>query len=54
MADGLARLGHDAIVGSNDQHDDVGDLCAAGAHGREGLVARRVQEGDLAPLYVTW
>jgi hypothetical protein len=43
--DGL-RL--DAVVGRDDQHDDVGDLGAAGAHGGERLVARGVDEGDLA------
>ncbi len=47
VVDGLDRLGHDAVVGGDDQHGDVGDLGAAGAHGREGLVAGRVQEGDL-------
>ena len=31
----------------HDQHDDVGHLGAARAHGGEGLVARRVEEGDL-------
>ena len=46
VADRLERLRHDAVVGRDDEHDDVGDLCAAGAHGREGLVARRVEERD--------
>ena len=30
------------------KHDDVGHLGTAGAHGREGLVAGGVDEGDLA------
>ena len=47
VRDRLARLRHDAVVGRDDEHRDVGDLGAAGAHRREGLVARRVEEGDL-------
>jgi hypothetical protein len=43
--DGL-RL--DAVVGRDDQHDDVGDLGTTGTHGGEGLVARGVDEGQLA------
>ena len=46
MIDGFDRLGHDPVVGGDDEHHDVGDLGAAGAHGREGLVARGVDEGD--------
>ena len=42
----LDRLGHHAVVGGHDQHDDVGGLGAAGAHGGERLVARGVDEGD--------
>ena len=48
VVDRLDRLRHDAVVGRHHQHDDVGGLGAAGAHGGEGLVARRVDEGDLA------
>ena len=47
VADRLDRLLHDAVVGGDDQHDDVGDIGAAGAHRGERLVARRVDEGDL-------
>ena len=39
-----ANLGHDAIVGSNHQDDDVGDRCAPGAHSGEGSMTRGVQE----------
>ena len=46
MVHRLERLRHDAVVGGHHQHDDVGDLGAAGAHQREGLVARRVEEHD--------
>ena len=52
VRDRLARLRHHAVVGGDDQHGDVGHLGAAGAHGREGLVARRVEEGDLAAVDV--
>ena len=48
VGDRLARLRHDAVVGGDDEHGDVGDLRAAGAHGRERLVARRVDERDPA------
>ena len=47
VVDGLDGLRHDAVVGGDHEDDDVGHLGAAGAHGREGLVAGRVDEGDL-------
>ena len=40
VVDGLAGLGHDAVVGRDDEDDDVGDVGSAGAHLREGRVAR--------------
>ena len=46
VLDCLFRLRHDAVVGRDDQHDDVSHLCAARAHRREGGVARGVEEGD--------
>ncbi len=46
MADGLDRLLLDAVVGRDHQHHDVGDVGAARAHRGEGLMARRVDEGD--------
>ena len=52
VRDRLARLRHDAVVGGDDEHGDVGRLRAAGAHRRERLVARRVEEGDLAAVDV--
>src|SRR2546427_1597917 len=42
---------HDGVVGRDHQDHDVRHLRAAGAHGREGFVARRVQERDRAPLF---
>ena len=46
VVDRLARLRHHAVVGRDHDDRDVGDLGAAGAHGGERLVARRVEEGD--------
>ena len=48
VRDRLLGLRHHAVVGRDDQDDDVGDLRAAGAHRRERLVARRVEESDHA------
>ena len=49
VIDGLDRLRLYTVVGGHHQHDDVGDLGTALAHGGERLVARRVDEGDLVP-----
>ena len=46
VADRLERLGHDAVVGRDHDDRDVGDPGAAGAHRRERLVARRIEEDD--------
>ncbi len=46
----LDGLRHDAVVRRDDQHDDVGDVRAAGAHGAERRVAGRVEERDLRQL----
>ena len=50
VVDRLDRLRHHAVVGGDDQHDDVGHLGAAGAHGGERLVAGRVEEDDVAAV----
>ena len=50
MADGLFRLRHDAVVGGDDEHGDVRDVGAAGAHRRERLVPRRIDERDRPPV----
>ena len=52
MRDRLARLRHHRVVGGDDEHRDVGDLRAAGAHGGECFVARRVEERDLPAVDV--
>ena len=51
VADRLDGLLHDAVIGGDDQHDDVGDVGAARPHRGEGLVARRVDEGDLLAAF---
>src|SRR5918994_1748601 len=45
VVDRLARLRLHAVVGRHHDDRDVGDLRAAGAHRRERLMARRVEEG---------
>ena len=45
-------LRHHAVVGRHDEHGDVGDLRAAGAHRGERLVARGVDERDVAVAHV--
>ena len=47
VMDRFHRLRHDAVIGGDDQHDDVGHLGAARTHRREGGVAGRIDEGDL-------
>ena len=46
MVDRLDRLRHDAVIGGDDQNDNVGDLGAARAHLRKRGMARRVDEGN--------
>jgi len=41
-------LGHDAVVGGDDDDHNVSDLSAAGSHAGEGFVAGGVEEDDLA------
>ena len=48
MVDGLNRLGHDAVIGCDHEDRDVGDLSTTGTHGRKGLVAGGIDEGDRA------
>ena len=50
VRDRLLRLRHHAVVGGDDQHRDIRHLGAAGAHRRERLVARGVEERDLPPV----
>ena len=48
VIDRFERLRHDAVIGCDDDDDDVGDLGAAGTHAGEGLVTRGIEEDDLA------
>ena len=48
VVDGLKRLRHHAVVRGNHDDDDVRDLGAARTHTGKGLVARRVEEDNLA------
>ncbi len=47
VVDRFARLRHDAVVGGNDEDDDVRHLRAARAHGRERRMTGRVEEGNI-------
>src|SRR5207302_298004 len=47
VIDRFLRLRHDAVIGGDDEDDDVGHLRAACSHHREGFVAGRVEEDDL-------
>ena len=46
--DRLNGLRHDAVIGGDDEHDDIGDFGAAGAHGGKRGVAGRIDESDPA------
>ena len=48
VIDGFEGLGHDAVIGSDDHDDDVGDLGAASTHAGEGFVTGGIEEDDLA------
>ena len=50
MVDRLHRLPHHPVVGGHDQNHDIRHLGPPGAHGREGLMARRIEENDVAPV----
>ncbi len=50
VVDRLDGLRHHAVVGRDHQDGDVGRVGAAGPHGGERLVARRVDERDRVPV----
>ena len=50
MVDGLDGLRHDAVVGGDDENGNVRHHRAAGTHGGERLVTRRVEERDGAAV----
>ena len=51
VVDRLDRLRHHRVVGGDHQNHDVRHLRTAGAHGGEGGVARRVEEGQNRPAF---
>ena len=50
MGDRLLGGRHDRVVGSDDDNHDIRHLCAAGTHGCERLMTRRVEERHLAAV----
>ena len=46
------RLRHDAVVGRNHQHNDVGDIRAARAHSGERGVARSIDKRNLVAVVI--
>ena len=54
MVDRFHRLRHHAVIRRDDKDDYVRDLRAAGAHRRESLVARCVEERDAAAVHLNW
>ena len=50
VVDRLDGLRHDAVIGGHHQYHDVSDLGPTRSHGGEGLVTRRVDEGDRMPV----
>src|SRR5260370_3268428 len=44
MVDRFFGLRHDSVIGGHNQHHDIGNLCAPGAHARERFVTRRIHE----------
>ena len=49
VIDGFNRLRHDAVIGGDDQHDNVGRLGSARTHAGKRFVTRRIEEHNLAP-----
>ncbi len=47
----LLRLRHDAVVGRDHEHDNIGDLRAPRAHPGERFVARSIHEHDAAAVH---
>ena len=51
MVDRFNRLRHHAVIGCNNQHDDIRNLRTTGTHLRKGGVARGIDEGDLRAIW---
>ncbi len=52
MVDGFQRLGHDPVIGRDDQDDEVGHGGPARPHRGEGGVPGGVDEGDLLAVHL--
>ena len=52
VINGFDCLRHDAVIRRDNEHDDVGYIGAARAHGGEGGVARRVDESDCRAIVI--
>jgi hypothetical protein len=52
VVDGFDGLRHDAIIGGDDENDDIGHRSAAGSHRGEGRVPRGVDDRDLLAMDV--
>ena len=50
VIDGFQRLRHHAVIGGDDQHNDVRDLRSASAHAGKGFVTWCIEEDDLAAV----
>ena len=50
VVDGFDGLGHDFVIGGDDDDSDIRHLGTAGTHGCESFVARGVEEGNLAAV----
>ena len=51
MIERLNGLGHHAVIGGNDENDNVCGARTASTHGGKRLVARSIDKGDLATLF---
>ncbi len=52
VIDGFNRLRHEAVVGCDDEHDNVGHIGSPRAHGGEGGVARCVDESNFRSIVI--
>ena len=52
VIDSLDGLRHDAIVGCNNKHDNIGHIGASGSHCREGLMPWRIEEHYVLVIFI--
>ena len=48
MIERFDSLGHNAVIGCNNQYDDIGNLGSARTHHRKGFVTGRIKEGNIS------